>query len=828
MFCNIECLQNTKLPITSRLSVRYLSDVINIMYNKFQIFSLLIFVWVSSLHNDLIAQQNCLAIPSDFIVECGEVDWGFIYTNTAGAFAHPCDDINTNIDSQINLQIQVDSLNCGDLNSPSVVVRISRIFSTTAAELVDYGCGLGILCGIQIIDIVDTEPPEFTVFPGDTAIICEDWDLIDYLLSGEFQVDFSDNCSDVDQNINLDIVPGTCDAELEFRWEFSLVDGCNNTRIDTHVVNVIDTIGPIIAFLPPQIFSPTYECKDLVVWPLVTAIDMCSLVEGAQWSDETQEDSLSCPNHWILTRWAFATDACGNRDSAIYTIDVKDESPPTFLFIPQDMAFSCSSSPDLGIPTAVDGCLGNVNISIEADTVFSNCPHNYTINRTFIATDNCMNEATATQQIVVSDTEPPSLTTPLSFIVECGEEIVFQDALAMDNCDAAPLIEIETDTINILSTGAFTIVRTFTASDACGNSVTSASTITVQDNTPPFFTEFPPDITISCGEAFPEDMPVFQDGCDPSPIIASLVTDENYQDCANESVVLRIFEIQDDAGNTHTQTQAITFFDNTPPFFTFIPEDITVGCTNEIEIINPEYDDLCSANGLTLDITVDNQDLGCDDMYDYIRTYTITDACGLSVSESQTIFIRDTTPPTLTTELDSLSYYCSYNVPSCEEMLTELVFADECGSFEFSSSCFDILIDGNCEEQACLWERTYYWEDGCGNQSQASHVIRVQETTFTPDMPTGITPNSDDKNDAYVILDIGPLIAAGEVAPCDWIKNTMFRVLNRWGQLVFEQANYRNDWKGTSEDGSDLPSGTYFIVFEASGEAFSTYVDIRR
>ena len=77
MFCNIECLQNTKLPITSRLSVRYLSDVINIMYNKFQIFSLLIFVWVISLHNDVIAQQNCLAIPSDFTVECGEVDWTY-------------------------------------------------------------------------------------------------------------------------------------------------------------------------------------------------------------------------------------------------------------------------------------------------------------------------------------------------------------------------------------------------------------------------------------------------------------------------------------------------------------------------------------------------------------------------------------------------------------------------------------------------------------------------------------------------------------------------------------------------------------------------------
>jgi hypothetical protein len=104
------------------------------MFNKFQIVTLLIFTYVSSLHNEVIAKQNCLAIPIDFTVECGEVDWGFIYTNTTGAFAHPCDDINTNIDSQRDLQIQVDSLNCGDLNSPNVVVRISRIFTYGASE----------------------------------------------------------------------------------------------------------------------------------------------------------------------------------------------------------------------------------------------------------------------------------------------------------------------------------------------------------------------------------------------------------------------------------------------------------------------------------------------------------------------------------------------------------------------------------------------------------------------------------------------------------------------------------------------------------------------
>ena len=798
------------------------------MIYRFHILCIITFIVINAFESRVYAQLNCLTIPENFSIDCGDVDWGFIYTNTTGVFVHPCDDLSLDLNAQIEMQVNVDSLNCDDLSNPNVVIQITRIFSSASGDLVDYGCGPGILCETQTIDVVDFEPPEFTVFPADTSVSCENWDLLDYLISGVFQVDFSDNCSDVNQTINLDTVSGLCAAEIEFRWEFSIIDGCNNTRIDTHIVNVVDTTGPAIIFLPPQVPFPTFECKDLVTWPLLTAFDMCSQVEEVEWSDVIEEENLSCPNHWTLSRWAFALDACGNMDSTKYVIEVKDEAPPSFIFIPSDMSFSCNSSPELGEPIAFDACLGSIDMDIVPDTIFSNCPQTFTINRTFIATDNCFNEASASQVIEVSDTEAPTLTIPSDFVVECGVEVQLENAIAIDHCDASPSVETETDTVNIQSAGTFTIIRTFTASDACGNFATGDQTIYIQDTSPPFFTEFPSDIIVPCGETFTEDMPVFQDGCDPSPILSNVITDENYQDCANESVVSRTFEIEDDAGNTLSQTQTITFIDDTPPFFTFVPSDITVGCTNDIEITDPEYDDLCSANGLTLTTVFEEQYLGCDDRYDQTRIYTITDACGLTTSANVTIFIRDTIAPLLETELDSLSFFCSYNVPSCEQMFSDLVFVDECGSEELSYSCSDILIEGNCEEQACLWERTYFWEDGCGNQSQASHVIRVEETAFFPTMPTGMTPNGDGANDAYVILDIGPLIAVGETAPCDWIDNTLFRVVNRWGQIVFEETNYRNDWEGTYTDGSPLPSGTYFIVFEANGEAFTTYVDLRR
>jgi len=775
----------------------------------------------------LYGQSNCLTSPADINIDCGEVDWGFIYTNTAGAYVHPCADPSIDLDPPIDLEVQVDTLNCNDLAAPNVVIRVTRTFTAYSGEFVDVGCGLGLICATQIIDIVDFEPPTFTQFPADTLVSCEGWDLLDYLLSNVFEVDFSDNCSDVDQTITLDTTSGDCSAERQFHWEFSLIDACDNVRIDTHIVSIVDTIGPEISFLPPQILSPTFECKELVVWPLLSAFDMCSQVSELVWG-EAFEDSLSCPNHWALSRWAYATDDCGNIDSAQYFIDVLDDVPPNIIYIPLGLSLSCEEPPILEIAVAIDGCLGAVEMIVETDTIWGICPQNYTIQRNFIATDNCFNEASALQLIIVADITPPEITTPPDYSLECDDEIPLENATAFDLCDPSPVIDLFPDTLYTQSVGTYTVFNTFTATDECGNEVSQAQIIIVEDTTPPYFTEFPADIVVPCGESYPEDMALFEDVCDPSPLLVNVYTEENFEDCANESVVLRMFVIVDDAGNTHNETQTITYIDNNPPFFTFVPGDYTVGCQDEMVFVNPEFDDLCSSNGMSLDIQVEREYFGCENNFDHIRIYTITDACGLSATTYQTISVRDTLAPVLVTPLDSLSFNCSLNVPTCEEMLAELVYTGECELSEIFSSCEDVLIEGNCEEQACIWERFYYWEDQCGNADQASHLIYVEESVFAPNMPTGITPNDDGANDAYVIRDIGPLISSGEVAPCDWIEDTRFRVLNRWGQTVFETTNYRNDWEGTDENGADLHDGTYFVIFEANGVVYSNYVDIRR
>ena len=70
-------------------------------------------------------------------------------------------------------------------------------------------------------------------------------------------------------------------------------------------------------------------------------------------------------------------------------------------------------------------------------------------------------------------------------------------------------------------------------------------------------------------------------------------------------------------------------------------------------------------------------------------------------------------------------------------------------------------------------------------------------------LPTGFSPNGDNKNDHYEIL-----------YPADWGKATL-QVYNRWGAIVYEMNDYIDQWDGTSNRGvtigNTLPDGTYFV-----------------
>ncbi len=44
------------------------------------------------------------------------------------------------------------------------------------------------------------------------------------------------------------------------------------------------------------------------------------------------------------------------------------------------------------------------------------------------------------------------------------------------------------------------------------------------------------------------------------------------------------------------------------------------------------------------------------------------------------------------------------------------------------------------------------------------------------------------------------------------------QIFNRHGRIVFEQDNYVNEWFGQTDEGDELPTGTYFYVINFSTE----------
>lgn len=129
----------------------------------------------------------------------------------------------------------------------------------------------------------------------------------------------------------------------------------------------------------------------------------------------------------------------------------------------------------------------------------------------------------------------------------------------------------------------------------------------------------------------------------------------------------------------------------------------------------------------------------------------------------------------------------------------------------------------------------YDWSDGASDParyglSAGNHAVTVTDangcsvhltiTLTQPDeleMPTGFTPNGDGNNDFFVVRGI------------DAYPGNQITVFNRWGNVVFDQLRYDNQWRGENQQGQQLPDGTYFVVLRLNAElTLQNYVDLRR
>ncbi|HKO63233.1 MAG TPA: PxKF domain-containing protein [Pyrinomonadaceae bacterium] len=295
---------------------------------------------------------------------------------------------------------------------------------------------------------------------------------------------------------------------------YTVTDAAGNSASDQQVVTITDESAPVIAapadasyVCPSEVpaANPSQATRGEVLdengnpLPPGPPIDNCGAPVVTV--TETTSGAGSAADPLIITRTFTATDAALNSSSAVQTITVADGVAPT-ITAPADLAFQCASEIPAGNPadaTAADNCSVTVAVSDSSNNGAGSSASPLVITRTFTATDSGGNTASDSQTITVIDNTAPVVSAPADASYQCETDVPAanaNDATASDNCGTATLAVTQTTNGGAGSIASpLIITRTYTATDAVGNSASDAQTITVIDNTAPVIS-CPANITV--------------------------------------------------------------------------------------------------------------------------------------------------------------------------------------------------------------------------------------------------------------------------------------------------------------------------------------------
>jgi gliding motility-associated-like protein len=515
-------------------------------------------------------------------------------------------------------------------------------------------------------------------------------------------------------------VSGTCPVVIT--RTYTVRDACNNSVNIVHVINIDDTTPPLIT---GTLANANIEGCSVADAPaaVTTVAALEALPGGVTVSDICTADASlivtsttvaagTCPI--VLTRTYTITDGCGNSSTIVHVINIDDNTAPVISgAIPPTTITGCTPADAAAVTTVAglealgvtvaDACVADASLLvIHSDVVSGACP--VLITRTYTVFDLCGNASGVVQNITVTDNEAPVIagsllpvtiegcgvsSAPSPETTVAGVEGLAGGITVTDNCTSDALLTV---THSDLAAGSCpTIVtRTYTITDACGNSSVVIQNITIDDTTPPSVTGTLIGITVEgCSAA---DAPAaastiaeltalagglgITDACTPAASLTVAHSDTQTGTCP--VVLTRIYTVSDGCLNSIDITQVITIDDTTPPVLTGCPADITAGtdggtCSATVTWADPVITNPC---GITTVISSHNS----GDVFPSgttTVTITVTDECGNSAACSFNVTVSDSEAPVVT---------CSGNIMQIEDVgfahatvaVPDAAFTDNC------------------------------------------------------------------------------------------------------------------------------------------------------
>jgi hypothetical protein len=601
----------------------------------------------------------------------------------------------------------------------------------------------------------------------------------------------TDNCSGVVTVTNNATFPIT--ASTTIIWTY--FDANGNSESQTQDVIINDNVAPVpdAAALADINSQCALQQADITA---PTATDNCSGVVTVV------NDGVFPITASTTITWTF-TDANGNSATQDQQVSINDSIAPTpDNAVLSDVNAQCTLlESDVTFPTATDNCSGVVTVT--NDAVF---PITASTTITWTYADASGNSSSQTQQVVISDTVAPTPDAALLADIHAQCEVLETDVTAptaTDNCSG--IVAVTNNALFPINTQGTSIIL-WTYMDASGNISTQSQNIVINDLTGPT-----PDLAVLADivaecEVLQTDIvaPTATDNCSN----AVTITNNAVFPITTQGTTTIVWTYTDGNSNMTIQMQNVIIADATPPIPSVaVLSDISAEC--EAVPAVPTATDNCSGSvAVTSDTVFPITAPGLT-----LVTWTYTDGNGNATTQTQNVFVNDTSNPTFTLNDLTVSVDVTGNVTITPQQLENGTASDNCG-------IANITVVPNaftCEE---LGDHlvTVTVTDIHGNAASATATVTVND----PVDFCGALVTAHNEKTAFVLYP-NPTADKFYIQPGsnETIRSSALYSLS--GQLLFE-ASYKQPAEKYSISLERFAAGTYLLKLETASGSYTRRV----
>ena len=577
---------------------------------------------------------------------------------------------------------------------------------------------------------------------------------------------------------------------------YTATDDTGNISTCTFKVIVTDNTPPVLSGCVSGdiILTADSDCEATASWTAPNANDNC----GIQSFTSTHAPGATFDLGTTIVKYT-AIDLSGNIAECSFNVVVKDEINPLISGCPTadiilDADASCQAVAFWALPVASDNC---VNVTLTSSHDPGEPFPKGTTQVTYTAADASGNTSTCSFNVIVLDKTEPVISGCFSSDIvalansSCQSAVYWVEPIATDNC-ASVITTSSHHPGDIFPIGRTTV--TYGATDASGNTSQCSFDVVVTDGAPAVFgtcadviVEAP---TASCEAKVTWPTPLVTD-CSP----VTLVSSHTSGDFFSKGTTDVIYTATDSHGNTSSCTFKVVVEDTTPPVFQSCVNDININAGSQCDATAnwaaPLVDDNCGtftiqsthAPGSTFQLGVTKV------------IYTAADASGNTSICEFTVTVKNETIPVFADCPDDILLTGDELGRAAAEWSSPLA-SSVCGEVTVTSShrSGDLFSIGSTRVE-------YKATDISGNVASCSFNIVVAKQEIDIGITKVVTPDGNGINDEWVLTNI------------ENFGNNEIVIVDRWGSVIYSAIGYNNSnvvWKGTSQSGASVPTGTYF------------------